>query len=440
MNKQDVLKVLQTTFTQYVQERDAAKTFVPGETVVQYAGSYFDELEYNAALEILVNGWLGLAEKGLALEGQLASRLGKDFGFLANSGSSANLLAVAAACSPNFPNRLKPGDEVITVACGFPTTINPLIQYQLVPVFVDIELGSYNMKLDQLEAAISDKTRALMFAHTLGNPADMDAVTDFCNRHDLLLIEDCCDALGSTFGDRPVGSFGDFAAISMYPSHHITIGEGGLVATDDPAAAKIIRSLRDWGRDCWCAGQASLLPNGSCNKRFSKWLDGVDEVVDHKYVYSEIGYNIKPIELQAAIGLEQVKKLDFFIERRKANFNVYYDFFKKYEEWFILPEWHEKADPSWFAFPLTVKPNAPFRKAELTQYLENKRIQTRNLFAGNILRHPGYKHIEHRVVGNLENSDKAITDTFFLGVYPGISKEMSDYVCESVESFINSKK
>lgn len=440
MNKQDVLKVLQTAFTQYVTERDAQKVFVPGETVVQYAGSYFDENEYNAALEILVNGWLGLAEKGLVLEGQLSERLGKDYGFLANSGSSANLLAVATVCSLNFPNHLKPGDEVITAACGFPTTINPLIQYQLVPVFVDVELGNYNIKLSQLEEALSEKTRAVMFAHTLGNPADMDVIVDFCKKNNLILIEDCCDALGSTYDGKPAGSFGDFATLSMYPSHHITIGEGGLVATNNQSSAKIIRALRDWGRDCWCAGQASLLPNGSCNKRFSKWLDGIDEIVDHKYVYGEIGYNIKPIELQAAIGVEQLKKLDFFIERRRHNFMAYYEFFKQYEEWFILPDWQEKADPSWFAFPLTVKDSAPFKKSELTQYLENKRIQTRNLFAGNILRHPAYKNIKHRVVGSLENSDKVISNTFFIGVYPGITKEMLDYVILTLSEYLEAKK
>lgn len=440
MNKQDVLKELQGTFSQYVIERDAGKKFVPGESVVQYAGSYFDQHEYNAALEVLVDGWLGLAEKGLVLEASLAKRFDKKFGFLANSGSSANLLAVAAICSSNFPNHLQPGDEVITAACGFPTTINPLIQHQLVPVFVDIELGSYNLKLDQLEAAVSEKTRALMFAHTLGNPADMDVIVAFCQKHNLFLIEDCCDALGSTYDGRPAGSFGDFATLSMYPSHHITIGEGGLVAVNNQSYAKIIRSLRDWGRDCWCAGQASLLPNGSCNKRFSKWLEGVDEVVDHKYVYGEIGYNVKPIELQAAIGIEQLKKLDFFIKRRKENFAAYYEFFKQYQEWFILPEWQDKADPSWFAFPLTVKDSAPFRKAELTQYLESKRIQTRNLFAGNILHHPAYKKIKHRVVGKLDNSDKVITNTFFIGVYPGITAEMLDYVKATLAEFLEAKK
>lgn len=417
----------------------AKKPFEPGKSVVQYAGDVFGAEEYKAAVDILLKGWLGLAGCGLKLEKELSIVLGKAHGFLTNSGSSANLLALATIKSMNFKKPLQPGDEIITPAAGFPTTINPILQNGFIPVFLDVSIGYYNITVERLDDCVSPKTKAIIFDHTLGNPANMEVISDFCDRHELVMIEDCCDALGAMFNGRPVGSFGDFATVSMYPSHHITMGEGGLVAARSERDAKILRSLRDWGRDCWCRGQATLLEKGSCGKRFSKWLEDIDEDVDHKYIFGEIGYNLKPIELQAAIGLVQIKRLEGFIKKRRANFNRYYDFFKKYKEIFYLPTWNRDAKPSWFAFPLTVKKKAPFKKAELVKHLEKHKIQTRNLFAGNILRHPAYKNISHRVVGDLKNSDTIITGTFFIGVYPGISPEMTDYVCSVTEEFLREK-
>ncbi len=416
-----------------------AHAFVPGETTVQYAGNVFGPEETQAAMDVLLRGWLGLSECGLRLEQELSAWLGQPGGVLANSGSSANLLCISALLSPRFRRPLKPGDEVITHCAGFPTTVNPIIQRGLVPVFVDVEIGSYNLMLERLERCVTPKTRAVSFAHTLGNPVDMEFLTDFCTQHDLVLLEDCCDALGGTFNRKRVGSFGEFSTLSMYPSHHITIGEGGFAAAATEENREILRSLRDWGRACWCGGENSLLAHGTCGNRFSKWLDGMDVVVDHKYIYSEIGFNLRPIELQAAIGLEQVKRLDGFIAQRRKNFKRYYDFFKQYEDLFHLPVWDARANPSWFAFPLTIKKTSPFSKPELVQYLESKKVQTRDLFAGNLLRHSAYRNVPHRVVGDLNNSDLLITNTFFIGVYPGLTDAMIEYVCQVVREFMKDR-
>lgn len=420
---------------QYNQVRQ--EPFVPGKSLVQYAGSIYGKEEYAAVVDVLIKGWLGLSARGLELERALSVLLGKDQGLLTNSGSSANLLAIAAASSPNYRRPLRDGDEVITTASCFPTTLNPIIQYHLTPVFIDVSIGDYNLCEERLEDCLSSRTRAVSFAHALGNPADMKVILDFCQRHDLLLFEDCCDALGGSFDGKPVGSFGDFSTISMFPSHHITMGEGGFVATKSKEDAAIVLSLRDWGRACYCVGQGALLENGTCGVRFKPWLDGIDEAVDHKYVYNEIGYNLRPIELQAAMGLEQVKRLPEFIDTRRANFNRYYKFFKDYEEFFHLPSWNPVANPSWFAFPLTVRDTAPFKKSDFVRYLESHRIQTRNLFSGNILRHPAYKNIPHRVVGDLTNSDKVLRSSFFIGVYPGVTSEMADYVCSVSKQFLS---
>jgi CDP-4-dehydro-6-deoxyglucose reductase, E1 len=434
MNFEQASSSIRSVFAEYCGAKKSP--FVPGQSIVQYAGNFFGAEELSSAADTLLKGWLGLAEQGAEFEAKLASALDKPYGLLTNSGSSAVLLAVAALKSKRFSRRLFAGDEIVTPASAFPTTVNPIIQNGFVPVFVDVEIGSYNPGPEAILSALSPRTRAVVLAHTLGNPAAIAEIVDLCEKKGLVLIEDCCDALGSTYDGKPVGSFGDFATVSLYPSHHITIGEGGFVAVRNPDDLNIIRSLRDWGRACWCSGQSSLLEMGSCKNRFAKWLPGIDEPIDHKYVYDEIGYNLKPIELQAAIGLEQIKRLPSFIEARKRNFKRYYDFFCAWKEFFHLPSWDNRSVPSWFAFPLTVRLDAPFRRADIVRHLEALRIQTRNLFSGNILRHPGYCDIKHRVSGTLVNSDLVVTNTFFIGVYPGITEEMTSYVVSSAEEFL----
>ncbi|MCG3205091.1 MAG: GDP-4-keto-6-deoxy-D-mannose 3-dehydratase [Elusimicrobia bacterium] len=411
--------------------------FIPGKTLVQYAQSNYGPEEYQAAVETLLQGWLGLAKSGHQMEKGLAKRFNAAGGLLTNSGSSANLLALSTLKSKRFRRPLKAGDEIITPAVGFPTTVNPIIQNGFVPVFIDVDIGSYNLLTDRLKDCLSPKTKGIMFSHTLGNPADLETLVQFCKEHELVLIEDCCDALGSKYDGKPVGSFGDFATLSMYPSHHITIGEGGFVAARDEENLAILRSFRDWGRACYCVGKATLLKNGSCGTRFSKWLENVDELIDHKYVYSEIGYNLRPIEIQAAMGLVQLMRLDGIISKRRENFQKYYAQFKNHEKFFHLPVWSKRANPSWFSFPLTVKKDAPFNRSDIVEYLESHMIQTRNLFAGNILRHPAYADIERRVVGDLTNSDLILTNTFFIGVHPLITQEMIAYVCSTMDSFLD---
>jgi CDP-6-deoxy-D-xylo-4-hexulose-3-dehydrase len=417
------------------------EVFERDKTFIQYAGNVFDEREVIAAVEVLLQGWLGLAERGLKLENKLNLLLGTSAGALVNSGSSANLLAIACLKSQNHKGiSVKDGDEIIVPASSFPTTVNPILQNNLIPVFVDVNIGDYNIKIEDLEKALSPKTKAVMFAHTLGNPSNMNKIVEFCNSNKLALIEDCCDALGAKYSGKSVGSFGDFATLSMYPAHHITMGEGGFVGAKSISDGRILHSLRDWGRDCWCAGDSSKNFNGCCNNRFSKWLEGIDDYIDHKYVYGEVGYNLKPTEIQAAIGLAQIDKLEDFIKCRNLNFTKLYNHLKRYEEYLILPTWSKKAEPSWFAFPLTVKNTAPFKKDNFVKYLEQHRIQTRPLFAGNLLKHPAYKNVPHRQIGNLENSNYIIQNSFFTGVYPGITEEKMNYVLDIMDSFFEKYK
>jgi CDP-6-deoxy-D-xylo-4-hexulose-3-dehydrase len=335
--------------------------------------------------------------------------------------------------SHKLKNRLRPGDEVIVPAASFPTTVNPVIQNRLVPVFIDSCLGDFNLDVSQLEEAYSPKTRAITFAHTLGNPANMDEVMAFVKAHDLILIEDTCDALGSTWDGKLVGTFGDMATISFYPAHHITLGEGGAVYTDRPRLAKIARAVRDWGRDCWCGYDNPV--NGKCGIRFERVVPGIEGFYDHRYYYSEIGYNLKLTDPQAAMGLEQLQKLPDFIARRKENFAYLYDGLQQYDEFLMMPSWHQKADPSWFAFPLYVRPEAPFLRHELTRFLEMHKVQTRLIFAGNILRQPAYQDIEHRAIGRLQVSDQIMEGGFFVGVYPGLDRARLDYMIDQFGSF-----
>jgi CDP-6-deoxy-D-xylo-4-hexulose-3-dehydrase len=432
--KEETKQKIKELVCQYFHLKD--EIFIPGKDFIQYAGAKFDHNEINSAIEVLLDGWFGLNQKGKEFESVFPSYLGKAKGVLVNSGSSANLIAISALKSDKFSEKLQDDDEIITCASSFPTTVNPIIMNKLTPVFVDAVMGNYNINVDMLEKAISPKTRAICFAHTLGNPVDMEIVTQIAEKYNLIVIEDCCDALGSSFDGKKIGSFGRMATSSFYPAHHITIGEGGFVSVNDDNDLMILQALRDWGRSCFCSGKNSQLKDGQCGKRFSKWLDGLDVIVDHKYVYSEIGYNLKPLELQAAIGIEQLNRLPDFENRRKKNFTTLYSFFAEYEEYFYLPEAHPLSDPCWFSFPLTVKNSAPFSRSEIVNYMEKRKIQTRNLFAGNLLRHPAYKNIKCRVVGDTNVSDMILTNTFFLGVYPGITQEMMDYIISSLKSFL----
>jgi CDP-6-deoxy-D-xylo-4-hexulose-3-dehydrase len=410
------------------------KKFIPGETKVNYAGRVFDEKEMVAVVDSVLDFWLTLGVKGREFTEKFADYLGEKHCIVTNSGSSSNLVAVTALCSPTIKNPMKPGDEVITTAMTFPTTLNPIIQNRLVPVLIDIEEDTYNIDAARIENAITDKTRAIMFAHTLGNPAELDKIMEIAKEHNLYVIEDTCDALDSKYDGKNCGTFGDFSTYSFYAAHHMTMGEGGAVCTNSSELYRAALSIRDWGRACFCqTGEAN--PNGACGHRFDFKFEGLPEGYDHKYVYNNIGYNLKPLDIQCAMGIEQLKKLPRFTEARKRNFKVLYDCFKKYEDKFILPRALPKADPSWFAIPITVRKDAGFTKKDFVTYLEGKKIETRMLFAGNILKQPGYKNVDYRVVGDLKNTDQVLERTFFLGVFPGMTDEKLEYMTQSIDSF-----
>ncbi len=372
---------------EYYTARFAPSPFVPGETPVRYAGRVFDEKEVQALVESSLDFWLTAGRFSEEFEAELADYLDLEYAMLVNSGSSANLVALGALTSPLLGDRrLVPGDEVITVAAGFPTTVNPIIQNRLLPVFVDIELGTYNASPDLIERAIGPKTRAIFLAHTLGNPYDLDAIMGLVEKHNLWLVEDCCDALGSLYRGRKVATFGHVASFSFYPAHHITLGEGGAVATDDDDIARAVKSLRDWGRDCYCASGE----NNTCGKRFSGQYGKLPAGYDHKFVYSHVGYNLKATDMQAAVGVEQLKKLESFCSTRRENFRRWHEGFSKWSDRFYLPVPTEGADPAWFAFPVTVKEEAGFTRTDLTNHLDENKEDTRNLIAGNLLRQPAY--------------------------------------------------
>jgi CDP-6-deoxy-D-xylo-4-hexulose-3-dehydrase len=420
------------------------KKWVAGQDIVQYAGSYFDEKEFIAGVKTFLKGWLALGDDGIRFENKFPKHLGKEHGCLTNSGSSANLLMVSALSSQKIYN-LPKGTKIITPVAGFPTTVNPIIQNGYEPVFIDIDLNTLNLNIDELEKAAKEGASCLIFAHVLGNPPNMDAVMSIVKKYNLILLEDCCDALGSTYKGKSLGSFGDMATCSFYPAHHITMGEGGFVATKDKDLEMVIKSLREWGRGCYCSGKAaSCLKNGMCKKRFSNWLPSLpDEIFDHKYVYEEIGYNLKPLELQASIGLVQLEKLDVIIAKRKNNYKKLFKIFSKYEDNFILPVPTEGSDPAWFAFPLTVKDNSKFTRTEFTMFLEENKIQTRNYFGGNLLLQPAYsKYVPTNTDPKTKypNATKATTNTFFLGTSPVITEEQIDYIELIVDNFFKNKK
>jgi CDP-4-dehydro-6-deoxyglucose reductase, E1 len=404
---------------------------------IPFAGRVFDSEELVNLVDSSLDFWLTAGKYALEFEQQFADFMGVDYSILVNSGSSANLVALSTLTSPKLGDkRLKKGDEVITVAAGFPTTVNPIIQNGLIPVFLDIDLNNYNILTSDLEKALSDKTKAVMIAHTLGNPFDLDEVLKFCEKYNLWLIEDNCDAVGSTFKGKKTGSFGHLATVSFYPAHHMTMGEGGAVLTNDQELYMIATSFRDWGRDCYCAPGA----DNTCGRRFSMQFGEMPYGYDHKYIYTHIGYNLKVTDMQAAVGVAQLKKLPHFIERRKENFQLLKQGLTKHSDVLVLPVATPNSDPSWFGFPITVSENAKFTRNELTQYLEKHGILTRLVFAGNITKQPAYLDIEMRVVGDLKNTDIIMNNTFFIGVYPEIDKPRLDFMLEIFDRFMSDKK
>ena len=410
---------------------DAA--FVPGVSAVPVSGKVFGAEEMVNLVDSSLDFWLTTGRFAEAFERELARTVGVRHAILCNSGSSANLLALAALTSEKLgADRLVPGDEIITVAAGFPTTVNPALQYGLVPVFVDVSLGTYEADITRIAEAIGPRTRAVMIAHTLGNAFDIEAVMTLARAHDLWVIEDNCDALGTTFNDRLTGTFGDLATLSFYPAHHITMGEGGAVLTNSPRLKVIVESFRDWGRDCWCAPGVA----DTCGKRYDWQLGQLPHGYDHKYIYSHIGYNLKATDMQAAVGLAQLPRLSGFIEARRRNWTLLREGLAPFAEHFVLPEASVGANPSWFGFALTVKASAPFTRSQLIRRLESRRIATRLLFGGNLLRQPAYANITHRVVGPLTNTDTIAEGTFWLGVFPGLRPEMIAYVVETIGDFI----
>ena len=411
--------------------------FIKGVAPVHYAGRYYDEKEMQAAVEAALDFWLTEGRFTAIFESKLANYLTIKHAILVNSGSSANLLALTALTSNLLGSRkLHRGDEVITVAAGFPTTLNPIIQNGFIPVFVDVDIPGYNIKTNDLLKALSPKTRAIFVAHSLGNPFDLDNVASIAQKYNLYLIEDNCDALGSLYKGRLTGSFGHLATCSFYPAHHITMGEGGPVLTSDDRLARIVRSLKDWGKDCFCGpGQ-----NNRCSKRFSGSYGDLPFGYDHKYVYSHVGYNLKATEFQAAIGIEQLNKLELFCDKRRENFHLWADCFKSFEKYFILPEATLHSDPAWFAYPLTLRSReVNFSRNDLTAFLNEHLVETRNLFGGNLLKQPAYQNIAHRRIGGLPNTERIMNDTFFLGTYPGIGKEQINYTMDVVAKFISSR-
>jgi CDP-6-deoxy-D-xylo-4-hexulose-3-dehydrase len=416
---------------EYYREAFPARAFEPGSSPVPISGRVFDEQELELLVESSLDFWLTTGRFAEQFEREFAKLAGVREAVLVNSGSSANLLAVTALTSLKLGDRrLRPGDEVITLAAGFPTTVNPILQNGLVPVFVDVYIPTFNVDVSWLETALSSRTRAVIFAHTLGNPFDLDAVTAFAKKHDLWLIEDCCDALGSTYRGQKVGTFGDLATVSFYPAHHITMGEGGCVLTDKPLLRTLVESFRDWGRDCWCAPGKE----NTCGKRFDWQAGELPHGYDHKYIYSHVGYNLKATDMQAAVGVAQLKKLPAFIEARRRNFAYLKAGLqdRNVEEHFVLPEATPNSDPSWFGFPLLLRETAPFSRNALIEFLNERKIGTRQLFGGNLVRQPAYADLNYRVVGDLGTSDRVMNQAFWIGVYPGLTQPMLDYVLQSI--------
>jgi CDP-6-deoxy-D-xylo-4-hexulose-3-dehydrase len=422
--------------TEYHKEAFPEKPFLGGISTIPVSGKVFDNHELELLVDSSLDFWLTTGRYAEKFEKSFAKKMEMKHAMLCNSGSSANLLAVTALTSSRLGKRaLKDGDEVITAAAGFPTTVNPILQNRLVPVFVDIELGTYDSSVEKIEAAIGPKTKAIVMAHTLGNPFDIQGVMELAEKHNLFVVEDTCDAVGAKFNGKAVGSFGDLSTASFYPAHHITMGEGGCVMVKKASMKKIVESLRDWGRDCWCPpGQ-----DDTCGRRFDWQLGELPYGYDHKYVYSHIGYNLKMTDMQAAVGVAQLEKLDGFIDARNANWKRLYKGLKSVEEFLLLPKATKGSEPSWFGFPITVKENAPFSRFDLVQHIESRRIGTRQLFGGNLLKQPAYVGLPIKVVGSLKNADIVTDSTFWIGVYPGLTNEIVDFMSGTICEFIEER-
>jgi CDP-6-deoxy-D-xylo-4-hexulose-3-dehydrase len=432
MSQEQIRQQIIQLVHQYAQAAEP-KPFVGGASVVPPAGKVVGGPEMALMVEASLDAWLTTGRFNDQFEARLAKYLGVNYLITVNSGSSANLVAFSTLTSPKLGARaIKPGDEVIGVAAGFPTTVNPILQFGAVPVFVDVELGTYNIDATLIEAAITPKTKAIMLAHTLGNPYNLETIVALCKKYNLWLIEDCCDALGATYDGKLVGTFGDIGTISFYPAHHITMGEGGAVFTNNPELKMIAESFRDWGRDCYCAPGK----DNTCNKRFCWKLGTLPEGYDHKYTYSHLGYNLKITDMQAACGLAQMDRVDGFVAARRHNFNYFKERMKSCEEFLILPEATPNSDPSWFGFPMTLRPEANVSRVDLLGYLDQHKIGTRLLFAGNLTRQPYMIGRNFRVSGELTNTDRVMHDTFWTGIYPGLSEEMLDFVAEKIETFL----
>ncbi len=431
--KDKIRKQILSLVEEYAQLEFANKKFVPGQTVVPPSGKLIGASELQNMVEASLDGWLTTGRFNDLFEQKLAKFIGVNYLITVNSGSSANLVAFSTLTSSKLGDRaIQKGDEVIGVAAGFPTTVNPIVQFGAVPVFVDVDPITHNIDATKIEEAITPKTKAIMLAHSLGNPFNLDVVTALCKKHNLWLVEDCCDALGSTYRGKMVGTFGDIGTLSFYPAHHITMGEGGAVFTNNLELKKIAESFRDWGRDCYCPPGK----DNTCSKRFGWQLGELPFGYDHKYTYSHLGYNLKITDMQAACALAQLEKAPSFIQARKENYKYLKEQLKSCQEFIQLPEATENSDPSWFGFPITLKENCPVSRVDLTTYLDQNKIGTRLLFAGNLTRQPYMKNMLFRVSGNLKHTDNVMNNTFWIGVQPSLSKEMLDYVVESIENFL----